>query len=118
MGEGEKERDFRAGEVEEDEKRKGENETEAEQCRVEESIEAASKRIERVCCVLLVTRFRAGFAAFTLESAFRYLKLLGPSLGPVFYFILFPIDYSPCPPCEFRAGLSGFYFLMDCFSIF
>ena len=73
MGEGEKERDFRAGEVEEDEKRKekkGEKETEAEQCRVEESIEAASKCIERVCCVLLVTRFRAGFAVFTLESAF------------------------------------------------
>ena len=71
MGEGEKERDFRAGEVEEDEKRKkGEKETEAEQCRVEESIEAASKCIERVCCVLLVTRFRAGFTAFTLKSAF------------------------------------------------
>ena len=51
-------------------KKKGEKETEAEQCRVEESIEAASKCIERVCCVLLVTRFRAGFAAFTLESAF------------------------------------------------
>ena len=58
--------------MEEDEKRKKKErkKTEAEQCRVEESIEAASKCIERVCCVLLVTRFRAGFAVFTLESAF------------------------------------------------